>query len=435
MTDNIKIVYNWIGPRGPIMNTEVPNILQIAGVTDGVQTTSRRFSAEYLWSSLFRDNGFVMTPACVVDNDTGPFIVSFTLMWRIAFEAYFNSGNGLVEYSMLSEAVTHHIKHKSGYILIEVAAEAWVANRHLDVLHSYFTRLGIPLHKIIYLTGCANAESVYSNYCATRGISEESRLRLITYSAAAQRLAQCRMYAPEYVDTVYQPDVLPSKLFLSWNRRMHQHRIIIALALSKAGILQRSYFSFLKDSPDNHETFESTAHLTKLQQHGIEQVDIDNFKNMLPLVLDGETDIQKMCDALNDGCRKYYADSLISIVTETNFTETELTLTEKSYKPFQEKHPFITVASPGALAAMHSMGFRTFSEFWSERYDTIQNPTERLQEIINVCHTIASWSDKQILRFKREVQPILEHNSRLNKVNPSIRVSDLIKQHIHKGIQ
>ena len=32
MSDKIRIAYNWIGPRGPIPNTEVPNILNLASV-------------------------------------------------------------------------------------------------------------------------------------------------------------------------------------------------------------------------------------------------------------------------------------------------------------------------------------------------------------------------------------------------------------------
>ena len=38
MTDIIKIVYNWLGPRGPIPNTELPNVLNIVAVTELAQT-------------------------------------------------------------------------------------------------------------------------------------------------------------------------------------------------------------------------------------------------------------------------------------------------------------------------------------------------------------------------------------------------------------
>ena len=53
MSDKIKIAYNWIGPRGPIPNTEVPSILNFASVTEQVETTSHRFWADNIWPLIF----------------------------------------------------------------------------------------------------------------------------------------------------------------------------------------------------------------------------------------------------------------------------------------------------------------------------------------------------------------------------------------------
>ena len=53
MTDKIKIVYSWIGPKGPIWNTELPNVLSFAGSSEGGGTTSRHWWAEDNYAKLF----------------------------------------------------------------------------------------------------------------------------------------------------------------------------------------------------------------------------------------------------------------------------------------------------------------------------------------------------------------------------------------------
>jgi hypothetical protein len=139
-----------------------------------------------------------------------------------------------------------------------------------------------------------------------------------------------------------------------------------------------------------------------------------------------------MCQDFNASARKFYTNSLVSVVTETNFDATELTLTEKSWKPAKEKHPFIIVGVPGALKAMRELGLMTFSEFWPEDYDEIQDHSERLYRIVEICKIINNWSDAKILDFKHRVQYILEHNYTALKANTAYNVADVLSKHIRK---
>jgi hypothetical protein len=137
---------------------------------------------------------------------------------------------------------------------------------------------------------------------------------------------------------------------------------------------------------------------------------VESFAARLPLVLDNETNINQMCQDLGNVSRPYYQNSLISLITETNFTENEVTLTEKSYKPIKEKHPFVTVGVNGALKGLRKSGFKTFGEFWDEGYDDLIDPSERMRAIKTVIEDISRWDNDKILDFKRRVKPILEHN-------------------------
>lgn len=106
-------------------------------------------------------------------------------------------------------------------------------------------------------------------------------------------------------------------------------------------------------------------------------------------------------------------------------------MTEKSIKPVKEKHPFIMVGVKGTLKAYHRLGYKTFSDFWSEDYDNIENCWERLREIIRVCTEISQWDSAKILDFKRNVKPILDHNFQIAKAGISQQAANSIIQHVN----
>jgi hypothetical protein len=107
-------------------------------------------------------------------------------------------------------------------------------------------------------------------------------------------------------------------------------------------------------------------------------------------------------------------------------------LTEKSFKPFKEKHPFITVGVNGTLKALRDMGFITFGAFWDESYDNIVNPAQRMAAILNVCKEISTWDNEKILDFKRKVKPIVEHNYLLLKNSSTKDIANHVKDIIEK---
>ena len=136
---------------------------------------------------------------------------------------------------------------------------------------------------------------------------------------------------------------------------------------------------------------------------------VTKFVSKLPLVLDDEKDVNVMCEDFHF-TKDFYTNSLVSLVTETNYDALECTLTEKSFKPMFNKHPFLIIGAPGALQGLRDLGFRTFSDFWDESYDNEEFPASRLALITDVLKEIASWNEQQILNFKLRVNPILDHN-------------------------
>jgi hypothetical protein len=90
-----------------------------------------------------------------------------------------------------------------------------------------------------------------------------------------------------------------------------------------------------------------------------------------------------------------YNCSAIDVVLETLFDDGRIQLTEKVLRPIACGKPFILVSTPGSLAYLRSYGFKTFSPLVDESYDTIQDPTLRLQAVISSMKKISSLSEHE----------------------------------------
>jgi hypothetical protein len=470
--DKIKIVYSWFGPRGPLWNTELPNILTFASSAEGVNPNmeSRNFWVDDVWGKQFskaKDKYELYPVPSIEGEDRRPFIYPFAMTWRVQFQQYFINKSGLFEFSHIPHWLIHLCRIGNGYILIDHSVEAFMSDVELDAMYSYFhEHHNLAMYKIIYLTGTVNATYVYEDYCKRKAIANirEHRMHVIPYASSydifhnfvthgynanqpvptgdENSLGEVIDNVVEVVEPEYDVTVVPEKLFLSWNRRLRQHRVFLALILENLGVVDRSYISFAKRSDENSaQTFDGYVSETKLhgdQLYGIHFTGkfskevVNKFSNRLPLVIDGETDIHVMCEDFHF-TKDFYTNSLVSLVTETNYDSVECTLTEKSFKPLFNKHPFLIVGAPGAMQGLRELGFKTFSDFWDESYDLISISSDRFTAIEKVLIEIASWNDEQILSFKLRVKPILDHNYNMFKKSGAIPVTNNIYEHITKN--
>lgn len=443
MYDKIKLVYSWIGPNGPIWNTELPNILNFANKATGVkQVDSLKFFCDDLASffNCYDDSSeYEIYPVVSINFniETRPFVLPFTLAWRIPFNRYFTGNEGILEFSHVPFHVINNVRYNSGYIIINHSIEAFMQDDYIDALHSYFSNVhNIPLHKIIYLTGCINANELYQQYCAIRGISDDpnNRLSIVTHPVSFTSFVS---NTENEDDTPpYEPTELPSKLFLMWNRRLRSHRIELAVNLERHNLVERSLVSFSNEDLD----FPGRSSLPRFDKgrlstlFGIDDNHTQCFIDRLPLELDGETNITAMCQDYGNVTRSYYQQSLISLVTETNFYDNEISITEKSFKPAKEKHPFIIAGVSGVLKGMHELGFKTFSDFWDESYDNIIEHEQRMRKIMEITEYIGTWSPEQILDFRHKVKPILDHNynviRKASTIHAASKITNIVRNRL-----
>jgi hypothetical protein len=144
---------------------------------------------------------------------------------------------------------------------------------------------------------------------------------------------------------------------------------------------------------------------------GITPEHIDGIEKTLPLALDDPDTVPVA--SLFGSIDTYYQSSLISVVTETNFEETDIFNTEKIFKPMVHRHPFILVGPYKSLEKLRGLGYKTFSDFWDESYDDIEDPSKRLLKIVELCKSISEWSDIEKKKFFYKSMIITTHNHKL----------------------
>ena len=459
--DKVKICYSWFGPRGPVWNTELPNLLALAAEAEGVNPNmhSRNFWSDDIWHKQFSKakDKYELAPIQAIEaDDLKPFVYPYGMTWRVEFQKYFLTKSGLLEFSHMPPWLIHMVSTRNGYILIDHSVEAFMSDTELNAMFSYFHKgHQIPMYKIIYLTGTINATKVYEDFCEKFNVPEDRTHRMHVIPYASSREIFHNFYKnglnkdqPDEVfdEPIYNDTEVPPKVFLSWNRRFREHRISLALVLEKNNLIDKCMISFAKidgetssktvrdeiDSLRPYQNSNTTDNLIRLYHNHllyIEEEVVERFYQRCPMEIDGETNINRMCEDAGY-TQDYYKNTLVSLVTETNYNVNECTLTEKSFKPMFNKHPFIIIGVPGSIQGLRDLGFQTFSDFWSEAYDNIDDPSLRLLAIEGILIKIASWTTDEILDFKRRVKPIVEHNYHMFKEPGSVAVVNNIYEHI-----
>jgi hypothetical protein len=129
-----------------------------------------------------------------------------------------------------------------------------------------------------------------------------------------------------------------------------------------------------------------------------------------PLILDRDNTTGSLSADFGHQEFELWKSGFWHIVTETVFYHDKLHLTEKVFKPIVAQRPFMLAAAPGNLAYLKSYGFQTFDRWIDESYDSIQDPDQRLQAIVDQTQRLCAMSDTDMRQMHQEMQPVLEHN-------------------------
>lgn len=109
--------------------------------------------------------------------------------------------------------------------------------------------------------------------------------------------------------------------------------------------------------------------------------------------------------------RKYY-DSYLHIVSETFYNDQpdRMFFSEKIIKPMFFMRPFVLFGEAHSLEYLKKLGYKTFSNWIDESYDTIEDYNKRFQITCNSINKFINRDKKYIHADLIEMNSILEHN-------------------------
>jgi hypothetical protein len=206
------------------------------------------------------------------------------------------------------------------------------------------------------------------------------------------------------------------KKFLNFNRRWRPHRPVFVALLACENILDLGYVSLaLSDDNKNwNNSWDIIIYSCNDNVELIDQLNLNKDKILsLPNLYIDRKDLKNNHVNMINSSRKFYADTYFSVVSETNFyerTDPGQFVSEKTFKPIAEKHPFILISRPGCLQKLKSLGYKTFSPFINEDYDIETNDSKRMRMIVNEVIRLSNLNTDDLNYFLSNIKEICEYN-------------------------
>ena len=315
----------------------------------------------------------------------------------------FTKEPGLLINEGATDEIMQDLRESRAHCMINIYAEAWMDAGLIEPMQAYFTRMRIPLSQIIWHTNCANHAAMYDKIVTGDRINT-SYLPFFIHDYTHH-------YGP-HEEFRSDPDKHIVKPFLCFNYHHHKHRVEFFARAVKAGLFDDFYWSLPRDGYRGTYQEAMEFYFPNIDQgtvKGLTYADVVQAQAHLPQVLEPNFDRGQQENGVL--APQLYSSSLLSVVTETFFHREEIHLTEKIFKAITWRHPFVLVATPGSLAYLHTLGFKTFHAFWDESYDLELCHEQRMNKIIQQLKTIASWNTQQQRDFLVKIQPLIKHNA------------------------
>jgi hypothetical protein len=270
----------------------------------------------------------------------------------------------------------------------------------------------IPKSDLFYTVGAVEGQQFYDEMCEKNGwvnrftVLSCHHFEYTIFSHATHDIS---------LDVPYE--VRPKeKLFVCFNKLHRKHRLKLLAEAIRNDWLDKSFYSFEGATTD---WFDETRRIG-LPVSNQDLKSIESIQDKLPLRLNITDQRENPVDVREEDLQ-YHQDSYFSIITETVFEPyhpgeqlmgymNTLFLSEKIYKPFAFKHPFIAVAWHGAIKALRDRGYKTFHPYIDESYDDETDPEKRFQMIIKEIKRLEQFTTEEWIEWQKNIKPIVEYN-------------------------
>jgi hypothetical protein len=197
------------------------------------------------------------------------------------------------------------------------------------------------------------------------------------------------------------------KKFITLNHRERKHRIDLYDFMKNNSLLKNSFYSFLWNKDQNLGIEKNIHHDFKLQTINDYNLSLKNisFNKMKNYFLNDDL-------WTNQQMINFFKKSYIYIITERDYSNHCIFVTEKIYKSFLYKIPFILIGNPFTLKYLKSQGFKTFSPYIDESYDEEKNYQKRKKKIYDEILRLNSINLEELCNY---LQDTLDYNYNIMK--------------------
>jgi hypothetical protein len=319
-----------------------------------------------------------------------------------------NKLNGEFFWKHMSEEALQDAQRGRAIIFLDYGQENFIEKHMYQALHEVLILSGIPKEQVILAFNTLNGKEVYETWFTP----EERRLEVHNWAYVMCASSNFYFYNPDYSVGVERfkntRNVQRKNHFLFKVRNIRNHRIALLFKMATDGLLALGDWSCLTKLNFNESMIN---HYKNLYQFDFNTDTIKQICESTPKTLQSEGNVQHgMVSAWTDKDFTAHIDSYFYICTETFVHGEHKSLTEKVFKPMANLQPFLFVAYPGALATLQNLGFKTFSPFIDESYDSEPDEGRRINMIYKEITRLCAMSKDEIHEWYWKMEDILLHN-------------------------
>jgi hypothetical protein len=311
--------------------------------------------------------------------------------------AYFTR---LLEYK-LPEKVLQDCNNGLASIFVNFGTEPSAYDNDFEKLHNWMDKTGLNDFTVIYSALDLDAPEKYQQFCDKNNTHKRAHVYADTVSIKGKYTMNWGTYLP-----------LPRRRFGYFTRNPENpYGPLTAYQIHRDPLLREQTIMTCDirspwDAADAVKVDKNQlAHVCKKMGLPYDDRELENFISALPINSKVVPD-NSMClytPYLYDACD-------FVIIRETNQKITSPGFfSEKIYKAFLGRKPFMLVGVGKMLDKLHEQGYKTFPDFVDESY-SCDDPDYMMQTIMSEMRRIAKMDDLEFRKMVFDMHDIIEHN-------------------------
>jgi len=328
-------------------------------------------------------------------------------------QSYRNEGVGKIS----KKALNHLQNNKNFYLFINYHWEGVMHHSSIDSFQKLLKKFKIPENKVIFTFAGFNQERWMKYIIGHYKLENPINLLYSHWVYGAKGKEFVELFKNNEFDKIsreYKTGYVRKYDFNCLNRRLRTHRLYLLAKLKQYGLLEKNIVTYDFTIDDNINETKDLEIIAQREWMDFEFIDkhLFDIKENRPTSYYDHDNLQELF-GLHWEDASTYNDSMFSVVTETSAAPNEYYISEKVFKPIGQSHPFIVFGSLGTLEELKSIGFKTFSPFIDETYDTVKKAEDRCELIMGEIVRLTSLTDEEKLEWMRNIKPIVEYNRKL----------------------